>query len=88
MDQCGNADGGQKRQDQRQFEWVDGRLTTVEEVVKKHDVSITQLVELVPEIKKLIRWSYILLGFALAVGLILNAPQLAHLAVSGLGSSP
>lgn len=62
--------------DERQLDWVDGRLTRVEETVREHDRSIAQLVELVPEIKRLIKMSYILLGAAALLGLLTHSESL------------
>jgi len=70
--------------DEHQLDWVDTRLSRVEEAVSLHDAAIRELVGLVPEIKRLIKWSYILMGIIATVAVLSNAQSVVSIITNGI----
>lgn len=68
--------------DEHQLDWVDGRLTRLEGVVSEHAVAVRALTDLVPEIKRLVKISYIVLGALLVFGLLTKGPAFVNLVAS------
>lgn len=70
--------------DQQQLDWVDGRLNRLETTTVDHAVVVAQVKELIPELRRLTKLSYIALGVVLAISILDHWHGLASLAVESI----
>lgn len=61
--------------DEHQLTWVDGRLTRLEKASARHEVAVKTLAELVPEVRRLVKMSYILLGAGILAAVLNQGPH-------------